>query len=59
MDLQEYGVEVILFHSEFLIDIENRVAKMNSTKAGEIWKQMDVLIFNSGLWWMRTGAKQP
>ncbi|XP_019155799.1 PREDICTED: protein trichome birefringence-like 38 [Ipomoea nil] len=55
----EYEVEVILFHSEFLIDIENRVAKMNSIKSGEIWKQMDVLIFNSGLWWMRRGTKQP
>nr|GLL24911.1 protein trichome birefringence-like 38 [Ipomoea trifida] len=47
----EYEVEVILYHSEFLVDIENRVAKMNSFKSGEIWKQMDVLIFNSGLWW--------
>nr|GMC84438.1 protein trichome birefringence-like 38 [Ipomoea batatas] len=40
----EYEVEVILYHSEFLVDIENRVAKMNSIKSGEIWKQMDVLI---------------
>ncbi|XP_031127469.1 protein trichome birefringence-like 38 [Ipomoea triloba] len=55
----EYEVEVILYHSEFLVDIENRVAKMNSIKSGEIWKQMDVLIFNSGLWWMRKGPKQP
>ncbi|VFQ91403.1 unnamed protein product [Cuscuta campestris] len=60
---QEYDVQVILFHSNFLVDIEEeqigRVVKMNSMKNGEIWKQMDVLIFNSWLWWTRTGLKQP
>lgn len=63
MNLQEYDVQVILFHSEFLVDIEKeqigRVVKMNSMKNGEIWKRIDVLIFNSWLWWLRMGAKQP
>ncbi|CAH9113984.1 unnamed protein product, partial [Cuscuta epithymum] len=60
---QEYEVQVILFHSNFLVDIEEeqlgRVVKMKSLKSGEIWKQMDVLIFNSWLWWTRTGRQQP
>nr|GMD20293.1 protein trichome birefringence-like 41 [Ipomoea batatas] len=60
---QDYDVEVILFHSEFLVDIEKegigRVVKMNSVKNGEIWKQINVLIFNSWLWWLRMPPKQP
>jgi len=63
MNLQDYDVEVILFHSEFLVDIEKegigRVVKMNSVKNGEIWKQINVLIFNSWLWWLRMPPKQP
>ncbi|XP_019158820.1 PREDICTED: protein trichome birefringence-like 41 [Ipomoea nil] len=60
---QDYGVEVMLFTSLYLVDIEKesigRVLKLGSIKDGEIWKQADVLIFNTWLWWRRTGPKQP
>lgn len=63
LNLQDYGVEVTLFTSQFLVDIENekigRVIKLGSIKNGEIWKAADVLIFNNWLWWTRTGPKQP
>ncbi|KAK4738100.1 hypothetical protein R3W88_001797 [Solanum pinnatisectum] len=60
---EDYGVEVILFHSNYLVDIEvvpnvGRVLKLNSIKSGEIWKQVDVLIFNTWLWYLRTDSKQ-
>ncbi|KAK4489564.1 hypothetical protein RD792_005374 [Penstemon davidsonii] len=36
-----------------------RVLKLNSIKSGDTWNQVDVLIFNTGLWWHRRGPKQP
>ncbi|OVA04844.1 PC-Esterase [Macleaya cordata] len=60
---QDYGVSVMLFHSLYLVDIENegigRVLKLDSIKNGAIWKEMDILIFNTWLWWGRKGIKQP
>lgn len=61
--LQEYGVSVIIFHSTHLVDIEEenigRVLKLDSLQSGSIWKGMDILVFNTWLWWYRRGPKQP
>ncbi|CAI9102857.1 OLC1v1001211C1 [Oldenlandia corymbosa var. corymbosa] len=60
---KDYGVTITLFHSNYLVDIEmeqvGRVLKLDSIKNGDLWKQMDILVFNSWLWWYRSGAKQP
>ncbi|CAM8970717.1 unnamed protein product [Rhodiola kirilowii] len=60
---QEYGVVVALHHSLYLVDVDvqpqGRVLKLNSIKSGEVWKKMDVLVFNTWQWWGRTGPKQP
>ncbi|XP_060168993.1 protein trichome birefringence-like 41 [Lycium barbarum] len=61
---EDYGVEVILFHSNYLVDIEvepniGRVLKLNSMKYGRIWREADVLIFNTWLWYPRSDSKQP
>ncbi|EEF49607.1 conserved hypothetical protein [Ricinus communis] len=60
---EDYGVSVTLFHSLLLVDIEQenvgRVLKLDSLKNGDIWKDMDVLVFNTWLWWYRRGPKQP
>ncbi|KAK6163022.1 hypothetical protein DH2020_002863 [Rehmannia glutinosa] len=57
------GVSIAYFTSHYLVDIETeqfgRVLKLDSLKNGELWKQADVLIFNTWLWWYRRGIKQP
>ncbi|KAM3358202.1 protein trichome birefringence-like 41 [Capsicum galapagoense] len=53
----DYGVEIVLFHSNLLVDIEvesvGRVLKLDSIKSGQIWKEFDLLIFNTWLWYTR------
>ncbi|XP_074304879.1 protein trichome birefringence-like 40 [Silene latifolia] len=61
---QDYDVSIMLHTSLFLVDIDQdktmgRVLKLNSLKSGNIWKDIDVLVFNTWLWWYRSGAKQP
>ncbi|XP_062118220.1 protein trichome birefringence-like 39 [Humulus lupulus] len=60
---KDYGVSVMLFNSHYLVDIEvekiGRVLKLDSLKSGNIWKQMDVLIFNTWLWWYRNDSYRP
>ncbi|KAJ8435587.1 hypothetical protein Cgig2_021741 [Carnegiea gigantea] len=58
-----YGVSVMLYHSLYLVDIEmekiGRVLKLDSLRGGEVWKEIDVLVFNTWLWWYRKGDRQP
>ncbi|XP_051134159.1 protein trichome birefringence-like 41 [Andrographis paniculata] len=60
---QKYGVSISMLLSHYLVDIENRkagrVLNLDSIKDGEIWEQYDVVIFNTWLWWYRSGPKQP
>ncbi|KAJ8748797.1 hypothetical protein K2173_011353 [Erythroxylum novogranatense] len=60
---QDYEVSVMMFLSHYLVDIEEeeigRVLKLDSLKNGVVWKDIDVLIFNTWLWWYRSGPKQP
>ncbi|KAF3953570.1 hypothetical protein CMV_021000 [Castanea mollissima] len=60
---EDYGVSILLFLTHYLVDIEEeqigRVLKLDSLKNGNIWKDMDVLVFNNWLWWSRRGPTQP
>ncbi|XP_073278095.1 protein trichome birefringence-like 38 isoform X2 [Primulina huaijiensis] len=60
---QDYDVSIIVFNSHYLVDIENkpigRVLKLDSLKNGDAWKEIQVLVFNTWLWWYRRGNKQP
>ncbi|XP_023551571.1 protein trichome birefringence-like 41 [Cucurbita pepo subsp. pepo] len=60
---KEYGTSVMLCLNHYLVDIEvediGRVLKLDSLKSGDLWKEMDVLIFNTWLWWNRRQPGQP
>ncbi|XP_075474283.1 protein trichome birefringence-like 38 [Primulina tabacum] len=60
---QDYDVSITFFLTHYLVDIEDepligRVLKLDSLKNGEVWKDIDVLIFNTWHWWYRR-VKQP
>ncbi|KAI3796437.1 hypothetical protein L1987_39108 [Smallanthus sonchifolius] len=59
----DYGVSISVFLSHYLVDIVEedigRVLKLDSITNGDVWKDNDVLIFNTWLWWYRRGEKQP
>ncbi|MED6223284.1 hypothetical protein PIB30_072535 [Stylosanthes scabra] len=59
-----YGTSVIFMRQQYLVDIDyedkiGRVLKLDSIKNGELWKQMDILIFNTWFWWNRNDSGKP
>nr|XP_043626796.1 protein trichome birefringence-like 38 [Erigeron canadensis] len=60
---EDYGVSISVFLSHYLVDIAEeevgRVLKLDSITDGDVWKENDVLVFNTWLWWYREGEKQP
>ncbi|KAL2898335.1 Protein trichome birefringence-like 37 [Bienertia sinuspersici] len=59
----DYDVSVMIHPSSYLVDIDmeqnGRVLKLNSLRGGNIWRDADILIFNTWLWWYRRGPRQP
>lgn len=62
-EFQEYNVSLLLSRNVFLVDLiseeKGKVLKLNSIRDGVIWKEIDVLIFDTWHWWLHTGRKQP
>lgn len=63
VSFEEYGVSLLLYHTTYLVDIIKEpiglVLKLDSILGGNVWKDMDVLIFNTWHWWTHTGKSQP
>lgn len=65
MILQSHNVSLMLARNAFLVRIDQqrygRVLKLDSIdlKDGKLWKEYDVLIFNTWHWWLHPRRKQP
>ncbi|KAJ8761491.1 hypothetical protein K2173_001625 [Erythroxylum novogranatense] len=59
----DYGVSVYVYRTPYLVDMVREsvgtVLNLNSIRAGDTWKGMDMLVFNSWHWWTHTGKSQP
>ncbi|XP_061978704.1 protein trichome birefringence-like 38 [Populus nigra] len=58
----DYGLTLYMYRTPYLVDIVREnvgdVLNLNSIEAGNAWKGMDMLVFNSWHWWLHTGKSQ-
>lgn len=59
----EYQASIMWLKNGFLVDVvhdkeKGRIIKLDSIKAADQWKAVDVLIFNTYHWWTHAGESQ-
>ncbi|KAJ0262056.1 Protein trichome birefringence-like 37 [Hirschfeldia incana] len=62
LTFQEYGVTLYLYRTPYLVDISKedagRVLNLGTIEGGaDVWKDMDILVFNSWHWWLHKGVQ--
>ncbi|KAG2308984.1 hypothetical protein Bca52824_028732 [Brassica carinata] len=62
LTFQEYGVTIYLYRTPYLVDISKesvgRVLNLGTIEGGaDVWKDMDILVFNSWHWWLHKGVE--
>ncbi|KAI3961277.1 hypothetical protein MKX01_006991 [Papaver californicum] len=59
----EYDVSILFNRKPFLVELEEkpdeRVLKIDTISSGDMWKEVDVVIFNTWHWWFHKGKIQP
>ncbi|XP_021842470.1 protein trichome birefringence-like 41 [Spinacia oleracea] len=59
----EYDLTINMQWHQFLVDIDvekiGRVLKLDSIKGGDVWKDFDLLVFDSWHWWFYKPPQQP
>ncbi|XP_010460674.1 PREDICTED: protein trichome birefringence-like 38 [Camelina sativa] len=63
LTFQEYGVTLNLYRTPYIVDIAKervgRVLNLGAIDGGaDVWKNTDVLVFNSWHWWTHKGQSQ-
>jgi len=61
--MQDYGVNISFHRVPYLVDIDvvqgKRILRLDEAdKNGDTWKNVDVLVFNTGHWWSHQGSLQ-
>lgn len=54
----------MVYRTQFLVDLVKAkdgglILQLDSIRQGNMWRGMDLLIFNSWHWWTHTGPTQP
>ncbi|KAF3543574.1 hypothetical protein DY000_02001796 [Brassica cretica] len=62
LTFQAYGVTLYLYRTPYLVDISKedvgRVLNLGTIEGGaDVWKDMDILVFNSWHWWLHKGVQ--
>jgi hypothetical protein len=61
--MQDYGVNISFHRAPYLVDVDvvqgKRILRLEEIdKNGDTWKNVDVLLFNTGHWWSHQGSLQ-
>ncbi|KAF1897670.1 hypothetical protein Lal_00032427 [Lupinus albus] len=59
----EYNASINFLKNGFLVDLvhdeeKGRILKLDSISYGALWKEVDVVIFNTYHWWVHSGRSQ-